>query len=227
LQKSVSECARHFATGPVGPRFGSDTAPRVKSRRPSLGAARPLPRSSDIGPRGQSVGQAARFCFRRMLTPPVASNPRDTSGVRTTRRGPKFRQARQDRSGEDLVGAISRADAGRQVSGPRFGLGGEPRRWPVRQLLASSTTLTASMIPTPTSMPPRPQCWPPSMEKHDDRRRQPTAHEDAISRASRSAASRMSEHGSVRAFVKEHLLRGHGWDRAPQNARALHEASNG
>src|SRR5580692_3464271 len=29
----------------------------------SLGAARPLPPSEDIGPGGQSVGQAAQFCL--------------------------------------------------------------------------------------------------------------------------------------------------------------------
>ena len=31
-----------------------------------LGAARPLPPSADIGPGGQSVGQAAQFCLGRL-----------------------------------------------------------------------------------------------------------------------------------------------------------------
>ena len=34
---------------------------RVQTRTSSLGAARPLPPSADIGPGGQSVGQAAQF----------------------------------------------------------------------------------------------------------------------------------------------------------------------
>ena len=33
-----------------------------QTRTSSLGAARPLPPSADIGPGGQSVGQAAQFC---------------------------------------------------------------------------------------------------------------------------------------------------------------------
>jgi len=35
----------------------------VQTRTSSLGAARPLPPSADVGPGGQSVGQAAQFCF--------------------------------------------------------------------------------------------------------------------------------------------------------------------
>ena len=35
----------------------------VQTRTSSLGAARPLPPSADIGPGGQSVGQAAQFCL--------------------------------------------------------------------------------------------------------------------------------------------------------------------
>ena len=40
-----------------------------QTRTSSLEAARPLPPSADIGPGGQSVGQAAKFCFsvRRSL----------------------------------------------------------------------------------------------------------------------------------------------------------------
>ena len=34
-----------------------------QTRTSSLGAARPLPPSADIGPGGQSVGQAAQFCL--------------------------------------------------------------------------------------------------------------------------------------------------------------------
>jgi len=33
-----------------------------------LGAARPLPPSADIGPGGQSVGQAAQFCLVQAST---------------------------------------------------------------------------------------------------------------------------------------------------------------
>src|SRR4029453_9109622 len=36
-----------------------------QTRTSSLGAARPLPPSKDIGPGGQSVGQAAQFCLAR------------------------------------------------------------------------------------------------------------------------------------------------------------------
>ena len=34
-----------------------------QTRTSSLGAARPLPPSADIGPGGRFVGQAAQFCF--------------------------------------------------------------------------------------------------------------------------------------------------------------------
>jgi hypothetical protein len=34
-----------------------------QTRTSSLGAARPLPPSADIGPGGQSVGQPAQFCL--------------------------------------------------------------------------------------------------------------------------------------------------------------------
>jgi len=34
----------------------------AQTRASSLGAARPLPPSADIGPEGQSAGQAAQFC---------------------------------------------------------------------------------------------------------------------------------------------------------------------
>ena len=34
-----------------------------QTRTSALGAARPLPPSADIGPGGQSVGQAAQFCL--------------------------------------------------------------------------------------------------------------------------------------------------------------------
>ena len=44
--------------------------PTRQTRTSSLGAARPLPPSADIGPRGQSVGQAVQFCFS--ATPPRA-----------------------------------------------------------------------------------------------------------------------------------------------------------
>ena len=38
-----------------------------QTRTSSLGAARPLPPSADIGPGGQSVGQAAQFCLATTL----------------------------------------------------------------------------------------------------------------------------------------------------------------
>ena len=38
-----------------------------QTRTSSLGAARPLPPSADIGPGGQSVGQAVQFCFSPLL----------------------------------------------------------------------------------------------------------------------------------------------------------------
>jgi hypothetical protein len=38
-----------------------------------LGAARPLPPSADIGPGGQSVGQAAQFCLGRRAASPVTA----------------------------------------------------------------------------------------------------------------------------------------------------------
>jgi hypothetical protein len=38
-----------------------------QTRTSSLGAARPLPPSADIGPGGQSVGQAAQFCLELIL----------------------------------------------------------------------------------------------------------------------------------------------------------------
>ena len=43
-----------------------------QTRTSSLGAARPLPPSADIGPRGQSVGQTAQFCIA--APPPVADD---------------------------------------------------------------------------------------------------------------------------------------------------------
>ena len=57
-----------------------------QTRTSSLGAARPLPPSADIGPGGQSVGQAAQFCLgpgRSWST--RGSWPRQTcSGARCT-----------------------------------------------------------------------------------------------------------------------------------------------
>jgi hypothetical protein len=38
----------------------------VQTRTSSLGAARPLPPSADIGPGGQSDGQVAQFCLGRL-----------------------------------------------------------------------------------------------------------------------------------------------------------------
>ena len=46
-----------------------------QTRTSSLGAARPLPPSADIGPGGQSVGQAAQFCLAAaVLTPLVGTS---------------------------------------------------------------------------------------------------------------------------------------------------------
>jgi hypothetical protein len=41
----------------------------AQTRTSSLGAARPLPPSADIGPGGQSVGQAAQFCLEGRFPP--------------------------------------------------------------------------------------------------------------------------------------------------------------
>ena len=41
-----------------------------------LGAARPLPPSIDIGPGGQSVGQAAQFCLVTPMQPAYATRRR-------------------------------------------------------------------------------------------------------------------------------------------------------
>src|SRR4029077_510740 len=40
---------------------------RGQTRTSSLGAARPLPPKADVGPGGQSVGQAAKFCLAPLL----------------------------------------------------------------------------------------------------------------------------------------------------------------
>jgi hypothetical protein len=46
------------------PRFHRAAVTKAdQTRTSSLGAARPLPPSADIGPGGQSVGQAAQFCL--------------------------------------------------------------------------------------------------------------------------------------------------------------------
>ena len=54
-----------------------------QTRTSSLGAARPLPPSADIGPGGQSVGQAAQFCLatypRPPIRDPISSRPHATS----------------------------------------------------------------------------------------------------------------------------------------------------
>ena len=46
-----------------------------QTRTSSLGAARPLPPSADIGPGGQSVGQAAQFCLGRISDYPLNGVP--------------------------------------------------------------------------------------------------------------------------------------------------------
>ena len=46
-----------------------------QTRTSSLGAARPLPPSADIGPGGQSVGQAAQFCLGPAPPPGEADRP--------------------------------------------------------------------------------------------------------------------------------------------------------
>src|SRR6478672_12644564 len=54
-----------------------------QTRTSALGAARPLPPSADIGPGGQSVGQAAQFCLGRLALQvfrikPVGEKPEST-----------------------------------------------------------------------------------------------------------------------------------------------------
>ena len=69
---------------------------RVKSRTSSLGAVRPLPLSADIGPRGQSVRQAAQFCLDRPVKPaPPGCQPRCRAGRRDRQgaRRDKWRRA--------------------------------------------------------------------------------------------------------------------------------------
>jgi hypothetical protein len=61
------------APGPSGP---------SQTRTSSLGATRPLRPSADIGPGGQSVGQAAQFCVGRPLPERLMSTP-----IRLTRPG--------------------------------------------------------------------------------------------------------------------------------------------
>ena len=53
--RAISPDHRHCAMSELG------------TRTSSLGAARPLPPSADIGPGGQSVGQAAQFCLGKCL----------------------------------------------------------------------------------------------------------------------------------------------------------------
>ena len=55
-----------YGTGIISRRIKSSGAflhNQGQTRTSSLGAARPLPPSADIGPGGQSVGQAAQFCL--------------------------------------------------------------------------------------------------------------------------------------------------------------------
>src|SRR5207342_426422 len=47
--------------------MGLDTDALPQTRTSSLGASRPLPPSADIGPGGQSGGQAAQFCLAPFL----------------------------------------------------------------------------------------------------------------------------------------------------------------
>src|SRR6478736_9711464 len=51
------------------PRCAKEARPVSVGSNPDflLGAARPLPPSADIGPGGQSVGQAAQFCLARVV----------------------------------------------------------------------------------------------------------------------------------------------------------------
>ena len=75
-QKSLTRlCCASQQIGPPMTRSG-------QTRTSSLGAARPLPPSADIGPGGQSVGQAAQFCLGpprrgrqagRLSQPPLAT----------------------------------------------------------------------------------------------------------------------------------------------------------
>ena len=85
----------------------SEDVARGQTQTSSLGAARPLPPSADIGPGGQSVGQAAQFCRRSPLGPysaPEAQVYRNTgppfaSAPAATRRDLPGHHRRRFRSG--------------------------------------------------------------------------------------------------------------------------------
>ena len=78
--------------GPIAP----ETSARGRTRTSSLGAARPLPPSADIGSGGQSVGQAAQFCLGRLAlqVKPFGEKP-ESAGLapagRFVRAGKRFR----------------------------------------------------------------------------------------------------------------------------------------
>ena len=67
------------------------SGPGPKPGLPSLGAACPLPPSADIGPGGQSVGQAAQFCLAQMsravaaITTPVTNAAKQENSKRSSR----------------------------------------------------------------------------------------------------------------------------------------------
>src|SRR5207344_1274825 len=91
-----------------------------QTRTSSLGVARPLPPSADIGPGGQSVGQAAQFCLVEFLalTRAIGFDPGallSTRSVRCRRTDPISLRAADKRGplpDHDLGFLASRTDTG-------------------------------------------------------------------------------------------------------------------
>ena len=72
-----------------------------------MGAARPLPPSADIGPGGQSVGQAAQFCLEQELAEQIERKVRADITERV------LREARIDDQVADAVAKIKTPDGKR------------------------------------------------------------------------------------------------------------------
>jgi hypothetical protein len=92
-----------------------------QTRTSSLGAARPLPPSADIGPGGSSVGQAAQFCLDAIQTE-IAEERQPEYGVPLRMRlecGVGFRQLRTCR--RTRPGQLCAIDGHRTKWPPEFG----------------------------------------------------------------------------------------------------------
>ena len=102
----VLRCIRIIAVAAaaMAPRCWGGRRPPHQTRTSSLGAARPLPPSADIGPGGQSVGQAAQFCL---------AAPTSAAGAVPARRGRRA-AARHER--HQATAASRSCAAGRPAS---------------------------------------------------------------------------------------------------------------